>query len=301
MLGKILFGGDPSREAENAGFDPNNPNTMMRDGQLYSWQPENGAQEMANYLGIPLEDAAKMLGIDLNTPSAPGVGPGSWVRASYANPGGANLYRAVGTMAALGAGGQMAANALGAGSLGVGAATTPAPFTASAGLPAGLGGATTLGGAAAGTTAAGTGAATIPPAMTASSGLPPALRTGTQAASGGGWMDKVGKFLGSTPGMVAMSGGLGLLGDLLGDDTEPNERKSFADVPDSDPRKGVVDPVQSQYEARRLGNEALASFASRPKFEYQPTMMPGQPGRPADSSGGGDYSKILEFLLSQPR
>lgn len=117
-------------------YDPNNPNTMMKDGKLYVWQPDTQAAEEAAYLGLPAPEVDP----------TPGVGPGSWVPASYDNPNG-TLFGPKWMLPAMLAGPAIASGIgalAGAGGAGVAPAATSAAAAAPglpaavAGLPAGM-------------------------------------------------------------------------------------------------------------------------------------------------------------------
>src|SRR5678815_5645071 len=67
-------------------------NTREIDGKLYTWQPNAQLKEIMDYLGLSKEEAGKMMGLsdeqvaNYDTPGDSATG--SWVPASYKNPGG---------------------------------------------------------------------------------------------------------------------------------------------------------------------------------------------------------------------
>ncbi len=110
-------------------YDPNNPQTKMIGGKLYMWQPDTSAAEQASYLG---KDAPEV-------DQTPGVGPGSWVPASYKNENGISPAKIIALMAAAGTGGQALVDygvpAIASLFSGGGAAATPAAAQAAAAAP----------------------------------------------------------------------------------------------------------------------------------------------------------------------
>jgi hypothetical protein len=192
-----LLGGDGSTEEQHAGFDPNNPNTKMENGHLMVWQLAPNIEESANYLGISVEDYLARQGHTLESAKQPGSGLGEWVPASFARPDGTSPLRAIGALAATGAGGQLAANAL-------------IPGLAGGGTAAGVGGGAAAAGAGGGT-AAGAGTAAAVGGGTAA-GVGGGTAAGVTAGSPGFWTQLLGSVTGGKYGKLLDMGGALLSG-----------------------------------------------------------------------------------------
>lgn len=80
-----------------------NPQNIVRNGKLYTWQPDTQPlDDYVSYTGVDRNEAARVLGIDLNAIGRPGEGPGSYVEATYANPNGLSPLKAIGLLAGAG-------------------------------------------------------------------------------------------------------------------------------------------------------------------------------------------------------
>ena len=114
------------------------------------------------------------------------------------------------------------------------------------------------------------------------------------AAGGSG----LSKFFNSNAGLALLGGGLNLAGSLIGGE-DPLPRKSFSDVPNSDPRKKWVDPVQGMFENRKGANLGAEAFLRAPSWApiHQPTR-PRTPGIP-QAGDRPNYEPLLQFLTSQ--
>lgn len=182
---------DPSKDP--LGFDPNNPNTQIINGNLYVWQPSTQGQDAQNYLGANADPSV------VNQDTSPASGNGSWVPASYEHPGG-QFWSLLAKIVAATSGAEYglsflpglgAAGVAGAGGAGAAGAATPAltttalggslPGLATVGLPSYAAGGLGAAGA------AGAGSTIAPLTTTTLSGIPPGFSTvALPAATAGG-------------------------------------------------------------------------------------------------------------------
>lgn len=180
----------------------------------------------------------------------------------------------------------------------------PAAYAASTGAfgaGAGAGAASGGGGGAAATTPA---LSSLPVSSTIS--VPAAGSVPLGPLAGKGAMAGISKFMNSPFGLSLLGIGTDILGGLIGGEDEERSKNLLAGLPNSDPRKAVVDPVNQMYNAIRQANTLAQAFGQRAANPVRPRgpQMPGYGGRgqadvPLGGGGQGPQGLDVSALLAE--